>query len=80
MAISSCPKCTGHSFEIVEQTPNKANFIHLFIQCAACGTVVGTTTFFDAGQLSSQNQQILEKLEARIANVEALLSRLTRSQ
>lgn len=41
MAMSSCPKCDGHSFEAVDQVPHNSTVKVIFIQCQACGTVVG---------------------------------------
>lgn len=47
MAYSTCPKCEGHQFEMVENSPSKSNYIIMFIQCASCGTVVGTADYLD---------------------------------
>lgn len=47
MAASMCPKCESHKFELKdsEAAPGGgiqgARFKYSFIQCKACGTVVG---------------------------------------
>lgn len=45
MAMSTCPKCSSHRFEMAENEPSGARFKQMFIQCASCGAVVGVTTF-----------------------------------
>jgi len=42
MAISACPKCNGHAFERSLVTPLRELRAVPVLQCAACGTVVGT--------------------------------------
>ncbi len=47
MARSSCPKCEGTTFEMVEKNDvRNSTFKVMFIQCASCGAVVGTTDYF----------------------------------
>lgn len=59
MAISRCPKCEGLHFEMVEHTPNNSKYILHFVQCAACGCVVGVLEYFNIGYLI---QKILKHL------------------
>lgn len=51
MAMSTCIKCGGHSFEVVEKEPTKASFKMMFVQCSGCGGVVGVTEFYNIGAL-----------------------------
>jgi hypothetical protein len=51
MANSSCPKCGQHIFEAKECTPQHSNFKVQFIQCASCGTVVGTMDYWSISNL-----------------------------
>lgn len=51
MAMSSCPKCSNHSFEMKENTPKDSAFKLLFVQCASCGTVVGVQEYFNVSSL-----------------------------
>ncbi len=48
MATSTCPRCWGTSFEMVQHTPGNSGFTFIFVQCAHCGTVVGTIDVYIA--------------------------------
>jgi hypothetical protein len=41
MAISTCSKCGGHSFELMLFTPIGESRKLTLVQCSACGTAVG---------------------------------------
>jgi len=43
MAYSKCPKCESYTFEMCPNEPKGSNIVIYFIQCEACGTVVGVT-------------------------------------
>jgi hypothetical protein len=45
MAISQCPKCDGHYFELKLTEISGAAFKFYFVQCSKCGAVVGTQPF-----------------------------------
>jgi predicted nucleic-acid-binding Zn-ribbon protein len=45
MAISTCPKCSNHSFEVQEFTPTRSNYKFLFVQCSSCGVVIGVMDY-----------------------------------
>ena len=47
MAVSTCPKCPGTTFEVVEASPIGAPSKLVFIQCASCGAVVGVKDYLD---------------------------------
>lgn len=51
MATSTCVKCGGHSFEMVEQEPKNATYKFHFVQCTSCGGVVGVTDFYNVPQM-----------------------------
>jgi hypothetical protein len=59
MAISTCTKCGGFSFEMVQATPRGSAFILTFIQCSSCGGVVGV---MDALNIGAELQLIKKKL------------------
>lgn len=63
MAQSTCPKCGGHSFEIVENTPKNSLYKYLFIQCASCGSVVGVQDYYNIGTLL---HRLAEKLHIKL--------------
>ncbi len=41
MAISTCGKCGGHSFELALFTPIGESRKLTLVQCSACGTAIG---------------------------------------
>jgi hypothetical protein len=41
MAVSTCPKCAGHGFELALFTPLGASHKLALVQCAGCGAPVG---------------------------------------
>lgn len=65
MAISKCPKCDSHSFEMKEAEPAGSKYKIMFIQCSLCGVVIGTTDYFDT---ASMLEKIAEKIGVNIFN------------
>ena len=60
MATSTCVKCNGTIFEVKENANVRHSaFKIMFIQCASCGAVVGTTDYFNVPSL-------LEKMAAKM--------------
>jgi len=59
MAMSTCVKCGGHSFEIRENEPHDSRFKLMFVQCSSCGGVVGVIDFYNIG---AELQLIKKKL------------------
>lgn len=51
MAMSTCVKCGGHTFEIQENEPIDSRFKFMFIQCASCGGVVGVVDYYNIGNI-----------------------------
>lgn len=51
MAISTCVKCDGHSFQVVEKDLIGAQYKLMFVQCSSCGGVVGVTEYYNTGAL-----------------------------
>lgn len=51
MATSKCPSCNNHSFEMKEISPRGSQFKYNFIQCSACGAVVGVVDYFNTARL-----------------------------
>ena len=41
MAVSTCLKCAGHSFEVAMFTPMGESHKLTIVQCAGCGTPIG---------------------------------------
>jgi hypothetical protein len=51
MASSTCVKCGSTRFEIKENSPTGSRFKVMFVQCIACGGVVGIMDYYNIGQL-----------------------------
>lgn len=59
MAISSCIKCGGSSFELKEHEPRWSQYAVHFVQCSACGGVVGVLEYTNTEYLI---RKLAEKL------------------
>jgi Fe2+ or Zn2+ uptake regulation protein len=51
MAMSTCPKCDSHKFEMKGAEPDGSKFKVMFIQCASCGAVIGITDYYNIPSL-----------------------------
>ena len=69
MAESCCPKCSGGKLELKENEPVDSDFKLMFVQCAACGAVVGTMDFFSIGSLLGKQAEALKRIGS-VLNVE----------
>jgi hypothetical protein len=67
MAVSTCIKCSGHSFELVRFTPVGESHKLVMVQCAGCGTPIGVL-----------DPAIGPQIEALKHEVAAIDDRLTR--
>ena len=71
MAISTCIKCTGHSFELSLLTPLRESRKLMMVQCSACGTPVGIMDPATGAQI--------EALKNQVAAIDARLSRIAQA-
>ena len=71
MAISSCIKCAGHSFEVVLFTPIGENRKLSIVQCSSCGTPIGIMDPATGPQI--------EALRAQVAAIDVRLSRIAQA-
>lgn len=69
MAVSTCAKCGGHSFERGLVTPLGEQRTAPVLQCAGCGTVIGVL----------DSHLAIESLEKQIAHIDAGLVRIARA-
>jgi hypothetical protein len=69
VAISACAKCGGHAFERGLVTPLGEQRTVPVLQCAGCGTVIGTLDAHVA----------IDILQNRIAHIDAGLVRIARA-
>ena len=56
MAISKCPRCEGTRFEMKEANVKDSRFKLTFVQCAACGTVVGVMDYYNMQNVISDTK------------------------
>lgn len=62
MADSTCIKCGGMAFEVVENTPHGSQAKLLFVQCRACGGVVGIQEYYNLSHLLIEQNKALEAI------------------
>jgi len=62
MALSTCIKCGGTSFEVVEKEPRHSAFKLMFVQCSSCGGVVGVIEYENIGARLDNQDAALKKI------------------
>jgi len=69
MAISTCGKCGGHSFELMLFTPIGESRKLTLVQCSSCGTAVGAIDPSTGPQIEALKNQVaaIDQKLARIA-------------
>jgi hypothetical protein len=73
---STCAKCGGHAFKVVEQSIADAAYKLTFIQCAVCNVPVGVTEYYDSGFLLKKQEEEISKLQAQISGLERNLRQM----
>jgi hypothetical protein len=68
MAVSTCAKCSGHSFELALFTPLGESKKLTIVQCAQCGTPVGV--------MDPATGPAMEALKNQIAAIDERLNRI----
>jgi hypothetical protein len=71
MAVSTCIKCSGHSFELARFTPVGESQKLAIVQCADCGT--------PAGVLDPASGPLMEALKNQIAAIDDRLTRIAKA-
>jgi hypothetical protein len=71
MAVSTCIKCSGHSFELALFTPLGESRKLTIVQCSNCGTPVGI--------IDSATGPHIEALTKQIAAIDERLSRIAKA-
>jgi hypothetical protein len=71
MAVSTCMKCAGHSFELALLTPIGESRKLTIVQCSACGAPVGV--------LDPATGPQIEALENRVAAIDERLNRIAKA-
>jgi hypothetical protein len=71
MAVSTCVKCAGHSFELALFTPIGESKKLTIVQCSACGTPIGVIDPAVGPQI--------EALKNQVAAVDDRLNRIAKA-
>ena len=71
MAVSTCAKCNGHSFELALSTPIGESKKLTIVQCSSCGTPVGVIDPATGSQI--------EALKHQIAAIDERLNRIAKA-
>jgi len=66
MAISKCGHCNGTSFELKEHTPAGSQYSIYFVQCATCGSVVGTMDNRSVPVLMDLQNEAIKKIASAL--------------
>jgi hypothetical protein len=68
MAVSTCTKCAGHSFELARFTPIGESKKLALVQCSQCGTPIGVMDPATGSQIEALKQQIAD-IDARLNRI-----------
>jgi hypothetical protein len=71
MAVSTCIKCDGHSFELALFTPLGESNKLTMVQCATCGTPVGV--------IDAASRVAIETLQGKVAAIDDGLTRIAKA-
>jgi hypothetical protein len=71
MAVSTCIKCDGHSFELALLTPLGESNKLTMVQCATCGTPVGV--------LDAASRAAIDALQDKVAAIDDGLTRIAKA-
>jgi len=71
MAVSTCIKCDGHSFELALFTPLGESHKLTMVQCASCGTPIGV--------LDATSRASIEALQGKVAAIDDGLTRIAKA-
>jgi hypothetical protein len=58
MAVATCLRCAGHSFELAPFTPLGASYKLMMVQCSGCGAPIGVLDSATAPQIDALKNQI----------------------
>jgi hypothetical protein len=71
MAVSTCLKCSGHSFELAMFTPLGGSYKLTIVQCSGCGTPIGA--------VDPASRTLLDDLKNQIAAIDERLTRIAKA-
>lgn len=71
MAVSTCLKCAGHSFELALFTPMGESHKLTIVQCSGCGTPIGV--------LDPASGPLLDALKNQIVAIDNRLTQIAKA-
>lgn len=74
--LSTCAKCGGHLFEIVEQSPSNANYKLWFVQCSGCGNPISSKEYFNSNVQINELKKKVTKIENDLGYISQSLSNI----
>lgn len=74
--LSTCTKCSGHLFELSEQSPSGSSFKMYFVQCSKCGGPIGSMEYFSAGAKLTGLEGEVSQLKAQLRDVQSVLNNI----
>jgi uncharacterized protein (UPF0210 family) len=75
MAISTCGKCGGHSFELALFTPIGESRKLTLVQCSGCGVAIGTLDPSSGYQIDALKNQVTA-IDQRLTRIAEALQQL----
>ena len=75
MAISTCSKCGGHSFELALFTPLGESRKLTLVQCSVCGAAVGALDPSTGAQIEALKREVAA-IDHRLARIAGALQEL----
>jgi len=66
MALSTCPKCDNHLFEVEVGEPSDSRYKLLFVQCSSCGAVVGVLDYMNIGAVLEKQNEAIKKIASSL--------------
>ena len=78
--IAKCGHCDGTLTKIAEIEPSGSQFKQVAICCSSCNAILGTTDYFNVGNLVKSQEKEIASLKQQVSqidhNLRVLLERL----
>ena len=75
-SVSSCAKCGGGTFKVVEKEPNGSNYKVNFVQCSSCNTPIGVLDYYNLGTLMKTQEKTINGINSNTSNLDHRLSNI----
>lgn len=78
MAIPTCPRCEGRSFEMSTAVVGNSQYQQSLLLCSKCGSVLGLTEYLNVGSRVEELRQQMTEVANTLQGIQAQLNGLTR--